>query len=354
MCTLSLCMIVKNEEKTIGRCLDSVKDLFDEIIIVDTGSTDKTKEIVKKYTDNVYDFKWINDFSAARNMAFSKATSDYLMWLDADDVVMTEDLKALKKLKKEMDLSVDVYMLKYNISFDNNGNPTFSYYRERIMRRDKNFQWQDKIHEYIPMNGNIVKEEIAITHKKEEVQNSKRNLQIYEEMERNKDVFSPRNLYYYGRELNDHGKVNKAIKVLQKFLDTNNGWVEDNINACVLLHSNYLKKGDEKKALNALYQSFNYDIPRPKPCTIIGNYFQKRKNYNQAIYWYQQAVQNKDSDLGGFHEKDYGEFYPLLNLVVCYDLIGEKEKAIQLHELTKALNPSHPSVIHNDKYFNKE
>ena len=85
--TLSLCMIVKNEEDVIGRCLKCVKDIFDEIIVVDTGSDDKTTEIVKKYTNNLYYFKWIEDFAAARNYAFSKATKDYIMWLDADDII---------------------------------------------------------------------------------------------------------------------------------------------------------------------------------------------------------------------------------------------------------------------------
>ena len=75
MVTISLCMIVKDEEEILARCLDCVADLMDEIIIVDTGSTDKTKEIARRYTDKIYDFKWENDFSAARNFAFSKATA---------------------------------------------------------------------------------------------------------------------------------------------------------------------------------------------------------------------------------------------------------------------------------------
>ena len=78
MVTITLCMIVKNEEKVLERCLESIRDLMDEIIIVDTGSTDRTKEIAAKYTDQIFDFEWINDFSAARNFAFSRATCDYI------------------------------------------------------------------------------------------------------------------------------------------------------------------------------------------------------------------------------------------------------------------------------------
>lgn len=69
MIKVSLCMIVKNEEEVLRQCLDSVNNLCEEIIIVDTGSTDKTKEIAREYTDKIIDFKWIDDFSAARNIA---------------------------------------------------------------------------------------------------------------------------------------------------------------------------------------------------------------------------------------------------------------------------------------------
>ncbi len=136
--TLSLCMIVKNEEDVIGRCLECVSDIFDEIIVVDTGSEDKTRDIVKKYTKNLYYFKWIEDFAAARNYAFSKATKDYIMWLDADDIILDKDKEKIKELKINMDKSIDMVMMKYNTSFDSDGNVTFSYYRERIFKRRKN------------------------------------------------------------------------------------------------------------------------------------------------------------------------------------------------------------------------
>ena len=124
MITISLCMIVKNEEDTLRRCIRSVKDIADEVIIVDTGSTDKTKEIAKELTDHVYDFEWIDDFSAARNFAYSKATKDYILILDADDVLLAEDRKKFKKLKKTLDPAVDMVMMKYNVGYDSDGNVT--------------------------------------------------------------------------------------------------------------------------------------------------------------------------------------------------------------------------------------
>ena len=76
MASVSLCMIVKNESEVLARVLDVAQKFADEIVVVDTGSTDRTKEIAKKYTEQIYDFQWIDDFSAARNFSFSKATKD--------------------------------------------------------------------------------------------------------------------------------------------------------------------------------------------------------------------------------------------------------------------------------------
>ena len=101
-------MIVKNEEKVLKRCLDSVKDIVDEIIIVDTGSTDKTKEIAKKYATKILDFKWVDDFSKARNYSFSQATKDYILWLDADDIITKENKKKIMNLKNTIAKNTDI------------------------------------------------------------------------------------------------------------------------------------------------------------------------------------------------------------------------------------------------------
>lgn len=95
--TISLCMIVKNEEDVISRCLDSVNDLVEEINIVDTGSTDRTKEVITQYTDRIFDCEWINDFAAARNYAFKQATQEFILWLDADDILLKEDREKFVK-----------------------------------------------------------------------------------------------------------------------------------------------------------------------------------------------------------------------------------------------------------------
>ena len=125
------------KEDVLGRCLASVQGIVDEIVVVDTGSKDRTKEIAAQYTPLVYDFLWIDDFAAARNFSFSKGTQDYLMWLDADDIILEGDREKLIQIKKELPGGIDVVMMKYNVSFDEHGSPTLSYYRERLFPQGK-------------------------------------------------------------------------------------------------------------------------------------------------------------------------------------------------------------------------
>lgn len=93
----SICMIIKNEERLLDKCLNSISNLGAELIIVDTGSTDSSKSIAAGYTDKVYDFEWCNDFAAARNYAISKATNDCILSLDADEVLDTYQINQVKK-----------------------------------------------------------------------------------------------------------------------------------------------------------------------------------------------------------------------------------------------------------------
>ena len=122
--TVSVCMIVKNEESVLGRALECLV-FADEIVIADTGSEDNTKEVARRFTDKVYDFEWTDDFAAARNFIFSKGSSNYLMWLDADDVVTKENSEKLSKWKENAE--ADVLYCLYDAAFDENGTPTFSY-----------------------------------------------------------------------------------------------------------------------------------------------------------------------------------------------------------------------------------
>ncbi|HAN10429.1 MAG TPA: hypothetical protein DCP90_07435 [Clostridiales bacterium] len=353
MITISLCMIVKNEEDVLARCLDSLKDIVDEIIIVDTGSTDKTKEIAKKYTKKVYDFEWIDDFSAARNFSFSKATMDYILWLDADDIIFDVDREKLKQLKLELNINtVDTVMMKYNVGFDKYGNITLSYFRERLIKRINNCRWVEPIHEYIQVIGNSINSDICITHKKERRNITNRNLAIYEKLLLENKELSVRGLYYYARELYYHERYIDAIKYFNKFLDTQKGWIEDNINACFHLSVCYNHIDDKNNMLKILLQSFIYDSPRADICCQLGYYYLSLKEYEKAIYWYHSATQlKKPTDNWGFISHDYYGYIPNIQLCLCHDKLGHLDEAIKYNNKAAEYKPNNSAVIYNKKHF---
>ncbi len=345
-------MIVKNEEDVLARCLKSVSPAVDEIIIVDTGSTDSTKKIASAFTDNVYDFKWCDDFSEARNFAFSKATCPYLMWLDADDVISPANLNKLLALKQTLSLDVDMVYMKYDVAFDDDGAPAFSYYRERLMKNCEKAKFVEPVHETVIPFGKTVNSDIAVWHKKVKSNPPRRNLKIFEKALKEKKSLSPRMLYYYGRELKDNGKYKQAAVIFRKFLKNSDGWIENNIGACRDLSECYLHAGETKKAKQSLINSFIYSAPRAEVCCDLGMILLSERKYAEAEFWFLSALNKKpDANTLGFVEKDYYGFIPAIELAVLYDRIGDREKAVQYHKLSGKFKPRHPSYLANAKYF---
>ncbi|MCL2017435.1 MAG: glycosyltransferase family 2 protein [Alphaproteobacteria bacterium] len=358
MQTISLCMIVKDEEKAIGRCLDCVKDIVDEIVIIDTGSTDKTVEIVSKYTDKVYHFEWIDDFAAARNFSFSKATKDYVMWLDADDCLTEENRKKLLELKRTLNPEIDTVMCVYDIAFDANGKPTFSYNRERIMKRCESAVWHGAVHECINPFGKVITSDFAVHHRKEKPGEPGRNLRIYEKKLKNGGEFNPRERYYYSRELYEHKRYKEAINNFKIFLKDGKGWVEDNICACHLIGESFKALSDPDSALQAFFYSFIYDDPRPEICCSIAQHFFDKNNMRQAAYWYRVALENSvitsKRELHGFVLRDCHGYIPAIQLCVCYDRMGDYENSVKYNEMAGSFKPNDRTYLYNKKYFEKK
>ena len=145
--TISVCMIVKNEERVLARCLDSLEGLYEELIIVDTGSTDSTKEIAAKYTDKIFDFQWVNDFSAARNYAFSHASMDYIYSADADEVLDEYNREQFRLLKKNLLPEIEIVQMKYGNQLSNGTVYNFDEeYRPKLFKRQRTFVWIEQVH----------------------------------------------------------------------------------------------------------------------------------------------------------------------------------------------------------------
>lgn len=214
MTELSLCMIVKNEEERLARCLSGVQGAVDEIVIVDTGSTDGTKRVAGQFTSRVYDYAWDDDFSAARNASLDRATKPFILWLDADDVVERSEKEKLMALKNRLTADVDAVMTPYHTGIGQDGRPTLIYERERIVRRDAGFVFSGVVHEAMRVSGNVLHEDIVIRHERgDKPPQGRRNLDIYEKWMARGRRMTARDSYYYAREWMDWGDPGMAERV---------------------------------------------------------------------------------------------------------------------------------------------
>ncbi|MGL5149929.1 MAG: glycosyltransferase family 2 protein [Clostridium sp.] len=144
MKTLSLCVITRNNETTIERCLQSTKSIVSEIIIVDTGSTDKTLEICKKFNAKIYEFPWDNDFSKPKNLAISKATMDFILFLDSDEYLSKDAPLRIKNNINALDYKAYSLLI---YSFKENGSCTHPL--TRLFINDKGIYFEHRVHEQI-------------------------------------------------------------------------------------------------------------------------------------------------------------------------------------------------------------
>lgn len=350
MVTISLCMIVKNEEANLPRCLNSIKELADEIIIVDTGSTDRTKSIAAGYTDQIFDFVWKDDFAAARNYAFDQGKMQYCMWLDADDVL--EDKEAFLQLKQTLKEDTDVVMMKYHTAFDKENRPAFTYYRERLIRNHAGFRWEGAIHEVVAPRGKVVYSDVAVAHRKTEAADPKRNLRIFQKILTSGRALTPRESFYYARELTYHGRDEEAAEVFSQFLDSGQGWIENKIEACRNLAGCYMRLNNPEKAFGALFRSLRYAPPRAEICCELGRLFLEKTEYANAVFWYESALRCKRCDTtGGFILPECYDYIPYLQLCVCWYRLGQTDIAKKYNEKAGQVRPDSEAVQYNKKFF---
>ncbi len=334
MITVSICMIVKNEEEFLARCLDSVRDFAEEIIIVDTGSTDKTKVIAAKYTDKIYDFTWTGDFAAARNFAFSKATMDYIYSVDADEVVDEENRQRFLQLKKNLLPEIDIVQMKYGNQLEYGTIYNFDEeYRPKLFKRIRTFTWIEPIHETIQVNPIVYDSDIIIGHYPKE-NHAKRDFAAFERIADSEEYMSSRLHNLYAKELFVSGRNEDFVKAGPFFgMSTKdiNRSSEEIMEACCV--------AAKAAAINGkITDFFTYALKViaqggcSEMCCELGHFYENRGDFEEAIVWYFNAAFETEAILALKWKDDY----PLQGLVRCYYALGLYEQAQEyMNELEK-------------------
>lgn len=325
MITISLCMIVKNEERILARCLDTVADLVDEIIIVDTGSTDCTKEIAAHYTDKIYDFQWIDDFSAARNFAFSKANMEYIYSADADEVLSEENRRRFRILKETLLSKIEIVQMKYGNQLQ--FGTVYNYdeeYRPKLFKRKRDFVWEEPIHETVRLEPVVYDSDIVITHMPEQ-SHAKRDLLNFQKQIRAGRRLSRRLHEMYARELfvaGDKDDFIEAEAFFQASAADPERSGEEVAEACSVAAKAARLRGDTisffKYASKIIAGEGCSEI-----CCELGHFYEEQADFDEAIIWYYNAVYETAPILTLVS----GNKESLEGLVRCYEQLGMPEQA---------------------------
>ena len=343
-------MIVKDEEEVLEQCLNSVKDLVDEIIIVDTGSKDKTTEIAKKFNAKIY--YYINpefDFSEARNLSLEKATGDWILCLDADETISQKDLE---KIKQAIQTENEAFVLRVRTYINDSkatnwqsskddpyeeNKKTTGWYPVDIIRLFKNkpqYRFKGKIHELI--DDSIPKDKLSsldvpIHHFGRLKTNINKKSELYtelgkEKIDQEKDYHS---YYQLGIQLQEDGNNEKAAELFKKSIELNPNYFESWLNyGAVLLN---LRKIDEsvKATLKALKIQKN-----DTAYNNLGIALGLAGKYKEAVICFNKALKQNPNNAGSF-----------FNLGLTFDKINKKDLASKCFQKAIELNPEYKKKV---------
>lgn len=351
---VSLCMIVKNEEKYLKSCLESVQDLVDEMIIVDTGSTDATKEIAKSFGAKIYDYLWKNDFSDARNLSIEKATKDWILFMDADDIFENTFKERFKKLINS-GYKDGYYFKTASYVNENNKADYVSNLNIRLLKNNKKYEFYGAIHEQLksikdklnPSNFGV--EDIIIHHTGylpsviKEKEKRKRNIPIIEmELEKNPD--DPFNIFNLASEYFAEGNIEKALElynIAYKNMDAKSGYASKLVLKRI---GCYYEEGRFTEAINAVDDAIKLGFNYPDLYFYKGMMYHKEKRFTLAITSFKMAIKVYERKNDEVYINGCGSFRSYYALGEIHEILKDYEEAIVNYDYSIRYKIKNPLV----------
>lgn len=353
----SLAMIVRDAEAQIGQVLDDASAICDELVVVDTGSIDATKEIAMKHGARVVDFQWIDDFAAARNVSFEQCTGDWILWLDADDRVPPDaqqgfvELKTILAMRPEIDVAMVPY--QYHFSQVDPTVCTFTQERERVVRRSAGLRWVEPVHEFISVSGRTLRWTDAwVEHRpRPEDRDRKvdRNLRILDRAVAAGDR-SSRTLFYFANELRDHERWDEALAAYEEYFEGAQTVVWERYSALLSMATCSEMLGQSDRNLEFLHAAIRLDGTRAEAFLRIGLHYYNRQEWERAVPFLTAATSVR-RPVDGFIDDTAYTWGPWDYLAVCHSELEMYEDAVA--ETLKALRTSseRPRLFKNMEFY---
>lgn len=249
--TIAVAMIVKNEEALLARCLESIKEA-DAIYIADTGSTDRTIEIARQYTDNVFlDFIWVDDYSLAQNHIKSKVKEDWILSIDADEFLNVP----FSEVRRAVELAQDVVRVKM-IAEGSTEEGQLNFHFGRLFRNTPDIFWCQSIHKHLNIPGEgeeVGAVSIVYGHSPAHNNDPDRSLRMLE-MAVSRQPDSARNHYYLGREYLYKQRYKDCIDMLNKYVKMSE-WPAEKAEAYLEIGQAQAALGQYQEAADAYLQA---------------------------------------------------------------------------------------------------
>ncbi|MCW3489271.1 glycosyltransferase [Dethiobacter alkaliphilus] len=347
--TLSICMIVKNEADNLPRCLKSLEGVADQIVVVDTGSTDRTAVIAKEFGAEVYAVSWENSFSAARNASLAKACCDWILIVDGDDEFVREDIPQLKKLMLN-EKAEGYFFQTISVMGGDRAETEVMHPTMRMFRNRPFYRYQGRIHEsvlpsIIEYAGReaILTAEVRFRHsgylrtQVKEKNKSERNLEMLK-MEIEEQGEKGFLLYNMGVEYLRLGEDEKALEYFNK--------AEKDMDPRLSYASSLVRKKADCLANLQLQDAIDYLLEKtgqfPDYTDLVyqlGLFYLEQRKYAAAIEMFYKCLELGDAPKQYLRHAGTGGHLPCLLLGSIYEQIGESEKALQAYRRALTFNP---------------
>jgi len=348
--TIGLALIVKDEEESLPTLLLSIAGAFDQVVLVDTGSTDRTVEVFQewacKQTGMIYKvarFTWVDDFAAARAHADSLLTTTWTCWADADDRL--EGAGNLRQIAAQAPDEVAAFVFDYAYAHDQHGNLICNLRRERLVRRGHG-EWAGRVHEAQLVNGasQLVDPGVARwVHAKRAHEPSDRNLRILNSWHE-ADPENSRVLMYLGVEEAARGNHEVAVRYYERYLSLLTGWDEERAQVHRKYACSLLALGRAQDAVETALAALMVIPHWPDSYLTLAEACYHLGEYEKAAAWARDVLRlGMPDSLLILNPLDY-TFSPRIILAGALGTLGDIEQAITVGDEALALVPGHPDL----------